>query len=254
LLSDPAELRPLSDATEVRPLLSDPAELRPLSDATEVRPSLSDPAELRPASDSSYPSIQPAGLPERTSTTPSIWPDERPAHDHLEEQREAWTTRAEWLENEAHATSDAQAKARLLTVASEIWALIGDLPHAREVAATATAIPRSHAMAARQARALAAADGDYKAVAPALEMEIRSAATVDARVHAAYLSAEVHRLALHDDASAKKKLDLAVRAHQDDPRAHVAKLTDLLGKSNAPARIRLPESEALGELARAMNY
>jgi len=59
-------------------------------------------------------------------------------------------------------------------------------------------------------------------------MEIRSAATVDARVHAAYLSAEVHRLALHDDASAKKKLDLAVRAHQDDPRAHIAKLADLL--------------------------
>jgi hypothetical protein len=61
----------------------------------------------------------------------------------------------------------------------------------------------------------------------------------------------VHRLALSDDASAKKKLDLAVRAHQDDPRAHVAKLADLLGKSNAPARIRLPESDALSELARA---
>jgi cellulose synthase operon protein C len=138
-----------------------------------------------------------------------------------------------------------------LIVASELWALVGELPRAREVAALASAIPRAQAMAARQLRALAAADGDYKAVAPALEMEIRSAATVDARVHAAYLSAEVHRLALQDDASAKKKHDLAVRAHQDDPRAHVAKLADLLGKSNAPARIRWPESDALSELSRA---
>ncbi len=100
-------------------------------------------------------------------------------------------------------------------------------------------------------RALAAADGDFKAVAPALEMEIRSAATVDARVHAAYLSAEVHRLALQDDVTAKKKLDLAVRAQQDDPRAHVAKLSELLGKSNAPARVRLPESPVLADLQRA---
>jgi len=248
-LSDAAQLQPLSDVAELRPL-SDAAQLQPLSDAAELRP-LSDASEVRPAGDSSYPSIQPAAIPERPSISPSIWPDERPAQDHLEGQREDWTTRAEWLENEARAASDAQAKARLLTVASEIWALVGDLPRAREVAAEASTIPRSHAMAARQLRALAAADGDYKAVAPALEMEIRSAATADARVHAAYLSAEVHRLALHDDASAKKKLDLAVRAHQDDPRAHVAKLVDLLGKSNAPARIRLPESETLNELARA---
>ena len=263
-LSDAAELRPLSDATELRASdatelrASEAAGLRALSDATELRASdaaelgrLSDAAELQASSDSSYPSIQPNAIPERASLAPSVWPDERPAHQHLEAQQEAWTTRAEWLENEARATSDAQAKARLLTVASEIWALVGDLPRAREVASVASAIPRSHAMAARQLRALAAADGDYKAVAPALEMEIRSAATVDARVHAAYLSAEVHRLALHDDASAKKKLDLAVRAHQDDPRAHIAKLADLLGRSNAPARIRLPESEALSELARA---
>ena len=257
LPSDAAELRAASDSAELRPA-SDPVELRAPSAAPELRPA-SDPAELRAGSDAAglrpssappSPSVQPAA-PSRPSLTPSIWPDERPAQDHLEGQREAWTTRAEWLENEARATSDPQAKARTLIVASELWALIGDISHAREVAAEASAIPRSHAMVARQVRALAAADNDYKAVAPALEMEIRSAATVDARVHAAYLSAEVHRLALNDDPTAKKKLDLAVRAHQDDPRAHVAKLADLLGKSNAPARIRFPESEALGELARA---
>ncbi|MEI9951032.1 MAG: hypothetical protein WDO74_19150 [Pseudomonadota bacterium] len=221
-----------------------------LSDASELR-HLSDLDELRPASEPVFASVRPSSIPAASSIPPSIWPDERPAQAHLEGQREAWVTRAEWLENEARATSDAQAKARTLIVASEIWALVGELPRAREVAAEASAIPRAQAMAARQLRALAAADGDYKAVTPALEMEIRSAATVHARVHAAYLSAEVHRLALQDDASAKKKLDLAVRADQDDPRAHIAKLADLLGKSNAPARVRWPESEPLKELARA---
>lgn len=194
------------------------------------------------------PSIAPTPLP---SVPPSLWPDERPAQDHLAGQREIWTARAEWLENEAHATSDAQAKARTLIVASELWALVGDLSRAREVAAEASAVPRAPSIVARQQRALAAADGDYKAVAPALELEIRGAATPEARVHAAYLSAEVHRLALHDDATSKKKLDLAVRAQQDDPRAHLAKLAELLGKSNAPARVRFPESESLTDLVRA---
>lgn len=190
-------------------------------------------------------------IPERPSIPPSIWPDERPARDHLNGQEAAFIARAEWLEREAHAASDPQAKVRALIVASELWALLGDLPRAREVASEASAIPRAPAMAARQLRTLAAAEGDFKAVAPALELEIRGAATVEARVHAAYLSAEVHRLSLQDEVSAKKKLDLAVRAHQDDPRAHVAKLADLLGRSSGPARIRFPESEAFTELVRA---
>ncbi|MEO8903059.1 MAG: hypothetical protein ABI488_13375, partial [Polyangiaceae bacterium] len=190
-------------------------------------------------------------IPERPSLAPSIWPDERPARDHLNGQEAAFIARAEWLEREAHAASDPQAKVRALIVASELWALLGDLPRAREVASEASAIPRAPTMAARQLRTLAAAEGDFKAVAPALEMEIRGAATVEARVHAAYLSAEVHRLSLQDEAGAKKKLDLAVRAHQDDPRAHLAKLADLLGRSSGPARVRFPESEALTELVRA---
>jgi tetratricopeptide (TPR) repeat protein len=234
-LSDASELQQLSDVDELRPASEPPF--------TSVRPSFN--PSFRPSPIPVPPSPVPSSLP------PSIWPDERPAQDHLGGQHEAWVTRAEWLENEAQATSDPQAKARTLIVASEIWALVGQLPRAREVAALASAIPRAQPMAARQLRALAAADGDYKAVAPALEMEIRSAPTVDARVHAAYFSAEVHRLTLQDEASAKKKLDLAVRAQQDDPRAHIAKLAELLGKSNAPARVRWPESESLSELARA---
>ncbi len=186
-----------------------------------------------------------------TQSSPLDWPDERPARAHLGGNREAFAMRAEWLEREAHAASNPQARARALTIASELWALTGDLPRARDAAGEASAIPRAQGMAARQMRALAAAEGDFKAVAPALEMEIRGAATAEARVHAAYLSAEVYRLALNDEATGKKKLDLAVRAQQDDPRAHVAKLSELLGKGSGPVRMRFPDSEPLSELSHA---
>ncbi|HEY2406121.1 MAG TPA: hypothetical protein VGI10_08965 [Polyangiaceae bacterium] len=189
--------------------------------------------------------------PPRSTQPEAAWPDERPAHEHLSAQAEGWIARAEWLEREAHAATDPQAKARALIVASELWALVGDLARAREVATEATALARASALSQRQLRWLAAAEGDWKATLPALEMETRSGATPEARVHAAYLSAEINRLVLDDEASAKKKIDLAVRAHQDDPRAHVAKLAELLGKANTPPRLRLPESELLLPIARA---
>ncbi|HEY6081620.1 MAG TPA: tetratricopeptide repeat protein, partial [Polyangiaceae bacterium] len=178
----------------------------------------------------------------------SLWPDERPASAHLALDAQSWTERAEWLEAEAEAAADPIAKARALLVASELWALVGDIPRAREVATEASSMARSLPLVGRQLRALAAAEQDWKAVATALDLETRGAATPEARVHAAYLNAEVHRLALKDDATGKKKLELAVRASTDDPRAHVAKLVDLLSKGTGPARMRWPESVELAEL------
>lgn len=192
----------------------------------------------------------PTAPPPRRSA-PSIWPEERPAAEHIAGQHEAFVARAEWMESEAHAASDPAAKARALLVASELWALVGDVSRAREVAMEASALARSLPMVGRQVRALAAAEGDWKAVAAALEFETRGAATPEARVHAAYLSAEVHRLLLSDEATSKKKLELAIRAQQDDPRAHVMKLCDLLAKSSAPPRMRWPETPAVAELVRA---
>jgi cellulose synthase operon protein C len=183
--------------------------------------------------------------------SPSMWPDERPAAAHLALDADRWTERAEWLESEAHAASDPITKARTLLVASELWALIGDIPRAREVATEASSMARSLPLVGRQLRALAAAEQDWKAVATALDLETRGAPTAEARVHAAYLNAEVHRLALKDDATGKKKLELALRANVDDPRAHVAKLVELLGKGVGPARMRWPESVGLAELISA---
>lgn len=184
-------------------------------------------------------------------SSPSMWPDERPAAAHLALDSDTWSDRAEWLEAEAHAATDPVTKARSLLVASEIWALIGDIPRAREVATEASSMARSLPLAGRQLRALAAAEQDWKAVATALDLETRGAPTPEARVHAAYLNAEVHRLALKDDATGKKKLELALRANVDDPRAHVAKLIELLSKGTGPARMRWPDSVALSELVLA---
>lgn len=184
-------------------------------------------------------------------SSPSLWPDERPAAAHLALDSERWSERAEWLESEAHAATDPMTKARSLLVASEIWALIGDIPRAREVATEASSMARSLPLVGRQLRALAAAEQDWKAVATALDLETRGAPTPEARVHAAYLNSEVHRLALKDDVTGKKKLELALRANVDDPRAHVAKLIELLAKGTGPARMRWPESVALAELVQA---
>ena len=134
-------------------------------------------------------------------SSPSMWPDERPAAAHLALDADRWTERAEWLETEAHAATDPVAKARSLLVASEIWALVGDIARAREVATEASSMARSLPLVGRQLRALAAAEQDWKAVATALDLETRGAPTAEARVHAAYLNAEVHRLALKDDAT-----------------------------------------------------
>ena len=184
-------------------------------------------------------------------SSPSMWPDERPAAAHLALDSDRWTERAEWLEAEANAATDPVTKARTLLVASEIWALVGDIPRAREVATEASSMARSLPLVGRQLRALAAAEQDWKAVATALDLETRGAPTPEARVHAAYLNAEVHRLPLKDDATGKKKLELALRASVDDPRAHVSKLVELLSKGTGPARMRWPESVALAELISA---
>ena len=176
--------------------------------------------------------------------------EERPAATHLMEQdvRDAWLARAEWLEAEAHALMDPHAKGRALTVASELWAMVGETSRAREAATEASASAPSLPLIQRQLRGLAAAEGDWRAVASALESEAKTSPSPESRAHAAYLSSEVHRVLLNDDATAQRKLDVAIRTNPGDPRAHVMKLSQLLGKSTAPPRMRWPEVAALAPL------
>ena len=176
---------------------------------------------------------------------------EQPAAVHLarRELTAEWIARAEWFEQEAAANPEAGARAYL--AASELWAMIGEVERARSAAKRAMQAEPSLALAARQARQLAAVDGDYKAVTPILDVEARAATDPEARAHAAYLCAEVHRLVLRDPESAQRKLEQSFRALSTDPRPHVARLVGQLESSTNAPKVRWPDAAELAELAGA---
>ena len=193
-------------------------------------------------------------LGERVSQ-PSEAPPTRSAFEQLSQGRllEQWVSRAEWMESEARSAADPRSKARALLVASELWAMAGQLKRARDVASVAAAIAPSMAISTRQLRWLAAADGrDFKTVAASLETELRAAGTPEARAHAALLSADIHRLMFRDDAAAQKKLDAAVRAAPADPRAHLTRVARQLATDKAAASGRWPEEQGYEPLAAAL--
>jgi tetratricopeptide (TPR) repeat protein len=185
--------------------------------------------------------------------SPHYWHEERPAAAHLAEQnaRGDWMARAEWMETEAATTDDPQARARLLVVASELWAMAGDLERARDAARHANTAAPASALVSRQLRWLLALERDFKSVAAALEVETRASPSPEARVHAAWLSSEVSRLLLGDPAGAQKKWDLALRVLPSDPRAPLMKLGQALAPSAKPSELRLPDVPELGALAHA---
>lgn len=166
--------------------------------------------------------------------------------------RSAWLSRAEWLEREAHATRDPRAKARALLVVSELWAIGQDPSRARDAAQAASSLAgRERSMASRQVRWLDALADDHARVAESLELEARSASTPEARQHAAYLAAEVQRLALGNAEASSKKHELLARAQYADPRSQVQKLCSQLAASSAPPTLRWPELETYESLAQA---
>jgi tetratricopeptide (TPR) repeat protein len=168
------------------------------------------------------------------------------------EQLDAFRTRAAWLEQEGDARDDPGSKARTLIVASELWAMAGDVSHARELAERAAAYAGSTALAERQARWLAWVDHDPASVSATLDVEIRTSPSPETRCHAAMLLADLHRCVFDDPENAARKLDVATRANSADPRAHVAKLVQQLCASPEPPRLRVPEAEPLSQLASAL--
>ena len=165
-------------------------------------------------------------------------------------QPDEWKTRADWLEAEARRIPDPQTRSRALVIASELWAIAGNMERARRAAQDGNTAGRA-AVAGRQLRWIAAASGDWKTVASTLEIELRSSSTQEARAHAALLDAEVHRLCLGDAEAAKKKIDLAVRAQPDDARVHLENVVEALSAGDKP-EIELPETPDLSELSRAV--
>jgi tetratricopeptide (TPR) repeat protein len=205
-----------------------------------------------PGTDPPPPKPFPHPMPSAVAA-PRSWHEERPAAAHLAEQnaRGDWMARAEWLENEAATTEDPQARARLLVVASELWAMAGDLARAHDAARRANTAAPANALVGRQLRWLCALERDFRSVAAALEVETRASPSAEARIHAAWLSSEVSRLVLDDSAVAQKKWELALRVLPSDPRAPLMKLGQALGPSAKPKELRLPEAPELRVLSRA---
>jgi tetratricopeptide (TPR) repeat protein len=164
---------------------------------------------------------------------------------------DAWVARAEWFEAEALATDDVQARARLLLAASELWAMSGSIDRSRDAAKRAAAAWPSLSLASRQARALGAIEGDWKAVAAALDVESRSASTDVARAHAAYFSAETHRVALNDAEGAERRMDALAKMSPDDPRPYLARLAAELGRARTAPKTPPKDAASFAPLAAA---
>jgi cellulose synthase operon protein C len=195
------------------------------------------------------------------SEPPSLPPDDVPADEPLDtmeaddketvsllddpEELAAWHARAVFIEEEARSSLDRNAKARGLLVASELYALTGDEPRSHALAVEARDLAPNHPLAHRQARAGHVRAGDWNGVAQALQGESRSAVTPAARVHDAFFSSEIARVALGDKDLASKRLEHATRAATTDVRAYLNRLAGAIGDGDAIPKIRWPDADEL---------
>ena len=248
----------VGNASDIDALLASPTVPPPEHDESPAPPPDSAPAVEASAAEAGALSDDEAAailesLPPESASGAGIH-GEQPASAHLNAQGnlDVWQARAEWMENEAQARPDAQSKARGLVVASELWAMAGDIERGREVASEAHAVLSSSAVVQRQSRWLAQADDEWKGAAALLESEARSAPEVEHRAHATYLATEVHRLKLGDVAASQRKLDALVRVAPQDARGIVAKLAGQLAQSPSPPKAKLPPDDSLQPLANAL--
>lgn len=183
---------------------------------------------------------------------PQALGQEQPAAAYLSEEQSAdLLVRAEWLEQQSASLKDPQSRARTLLTASELWALAGDLERARQAAESANLFAGSLPLVSRQVRLLAAEVDDYKAVTASLDAEMRAGPTPEARAHAAYVNAEIHRLVLDEPVTGRRKLDVVSRAVSDDARTLVYRLGEQLARAPVPPKVRLADAEGLEPIAEA---
>jgi hypothetical protein len=166
-------------------------------------------------------------------------------------KREAWASRASWLEEEARAATDRGVKARGVLVVSELLALAGEQQRAHELALEARDLSPNHPLPHRQARALPLQERDHDRLTQLLDAESRSASAPLARAHAALFAAALARMAQGDRESLQKRLDQAMRALPSDPRAYVDRLVSAIADGAALPKVRWPDASELAPLAAA---
>ncbi len=229
------------------------------SDAPEPpAPDYEDPHDglesLPPADLMAEPEPPPPALRESYGHSAEDWPDERPAAAHLAERNLTadWVSRAEWIEGEAAVTDSPAAQARALLLASELWAMAGELERASQTAQKATAASPASPLNTRQLRWLASIEGDHRRAVTTLEAETRAAPNGEARLHSAYLNAHTRRLRLSDADTARQRIELAGKLHPSDPRPYLARIAEHLGSQAEPPRVVIPDEPGLDGMRNAL--
>ncbi|MBL9028060.1 MAG: tetratricopeptide repeat protein [Myxococcales bacterium] len=168
--------------------------------------------------------------------------------------RDSFLERASWMVEEARLRQDKVQRARLLLTASELYAIAGEDDSAAQVAQEAYQLAPNMPLVIRQHRALVARTAGWQGALDLLDTEVRHMPTAEGRAHAAWLGAEVARIALDDAAGAKKRVDQALRAAPADPRPCVQRFTEALASgadAAALAKIKPSDPQALASLGAA---
>lgn len=243
----PDELRPLEPQSPTPPVSDPVSQVQPPADGNAPskpnRAAASDPGDAA-AADAGAHSLQRPVAPRSAAMTD--------AASRLRERGlfDVYQERARWFEDHALRCSDESARSRTLLLASELWAMTGNLEAAR--AAAERAAQSGNHVAQRQTRQLAEQLGDVDAVDAALSTEMHAAPTRAARTHAAYYHAERLRLRRRDRMGTTRALDHLARTDAADPRPGLHKLARQLGTSSKPPSYRWnPAQPALAPLERA---
>ncbi len=184
----------------------------------------------------------------------AVLEDERPASAVVAStpgMRDAFLGRAAWLMEEADQRTDKLQRARLYVVASELFAIAGEDESAASSAARAYQLAPNLPIAVRQHRTLQARHSGWEGALETLDAEVRHMPTAEGRVHAAWLGAEITRVALADPAGSKKRAEHALRAAPADPRALVQRFADALSTgadAASLAKIKLSDPEGQAAL------
>lgn len=157
-----------------------------------------------------------------------------------------WLERAATFEAHASASKDVLKKSRLLVLASELYAMAGQVGAARLAAERAAKL--GNHLAQRQARQLAQTAGDAKATASFFGLEANTAVTPQTRRHALLAQAEWERWQRKDLLAASRSLEQSAKIAPSDPVPHLMQLARTLGQSVAAPVYRWPDQSAFEAL------
>lgn len=199
-------------------------------------------ASARSAGSAPSPSVSSSRPPQLEVAAPC------PSAERLAElgRTQVWQERAAAFEAHASASKDVAKKSRLLVLASELYAMAGQVGAAR-VAAERAAKLGNH-LAQRQSRQLAQTAQDGKATASFFGLEANTAVTPETRRHALLAHAEWERWQRKDALAASRSLEQVSKVSPSDPVPPLMQLARILGQSSSAPVYQWPDQTAFEAL------